>query len=301
LLSLLPSLALLAVFAIPTESFAQVRIGGGGISIGSSGYGRGGYGYGNPGFGYGGPGYGRGFGYGSGYGYGSPGVTFGRSGVSFGLGSGYGYDGYPRHNYGSGYRYNYNNFYPGYTPSYSGDYYGYPSPVIGAGYQQGVIVGGTTPGGYQSFYPAGVAGPQNDGSRATIRVNVPPDAQVLFNGSPTNQTGPQRTFVSPPLDQNNNYSYEVSARWTENGREVNRSRTVRFQPGQTVDVDLTAAEGSNPRQDDRPQGTNPQELSPRQDERPQQLNPGQNPGRPNPSNPANPTNPARPQDTSPRD
>lgn len=74
--------------------------------------------------------------------------------------------------------------------------------------------------------------------RALIRIHVPADAQVLFDGSPTSQSGSERRFTSPALDPGQIYSYRVTARWREDGRERTETRTVRLLAGQTVEVNF---------------------------------------------------------------
>jgi uncharacterized protein (TIGR03000 family) len=84
-----------------------------------------------------------------------------------------------------------------------------------------------------NIYPAAI-----ESKSATIDVHVPRGAQVTFDGSPTHQTGTDRRFVSPPLDQGHMYSYRISARWLSNGQERTETRNVRVRAGQTVDVDF---------------------------------------------------------------
>jgi uncharacterized protein (TIGR03000 family) len=85
-----------------------------------------------------------------------------------------------------------------------------------------------------------------------------PNARVFFDDAPTQQQGTDRVFTTPPLDPNKTYSYTVRATWTENGREINRSKDVRVQPGRTAMVDFRAADlrdnsenVPNPREDRR--------------------------------------------------
>jgi uncharacterized protein (TIGR03000 family) len=74
-----------------------------------------------------------------------------------------------------------------------------------------------------------------------VHVRVPPAAQVLFDNAPTQQKGPDRVFVTPPLDGSRGGSYQVTARWTQNGAPINVTRMVPVMPGRTVDVDFTSA------------------------------------------------------------
>ena len=84
----------------------------------------------------------------------------------------------------------------------------------------------------QAFYPP-------DGN-APVQVNirVPAAAELTIDGQRTTLTGTNRVFVSPALERGYQYSYEIQAKWMENGREVTRTRKVSFQPGQQVSVDF---------------------------------------------------------------
>jgi uncharacterized protein (TIGR03000 family) len=93
-----------------------------------------------------------------------------------------------------------------------------------------------TPG--TSDYSYGAFAPQND--RANIHVILPrADAKVWFSDSPTEQTGLMRQFVSPKLDPNKDYAYDVKVQWEENGKLVTRSRRVTVSVNSTVSVDFT--------------------------------------------------------------
>jgi uncharacterized protein (TIGR03000 family) len=122
--------------------------------------------------------------------------------------------------------------------------------VSGTGYVYGTVPGSVMAGGIvvqpgsqgtrtaNYFAPDG-AGPLTQPNRALIEVRVPPGAEVTFDGEKTTQMGGLRPFVSPPLTAGQPYSYKVTARWQEGGREVVRTRTVKFQAGERVGVDLT--------------------------------------------------------------
>jgi uncharacterized protein (TIGR03000 family) len=184
----------------------------GGRSYYGGGYNRGFYGGGyNRGY-YGG-GYNRGFGYGVGVGLG-----YGLGGYGYGIGYPYrGFYGYP--NYGGIYTY---------APSYVGGYYD-AAPVSGPTYAANTL--STT----QSFY----AGPQGNPNAAQIRVLVPDqNAQVMFDGTPTQQRGTNRLFVTPPLRGGKESSYTVSASWMENGQRVTRERRIEVSPGAQVTINL---------------------------------------------------------------
>ena len=157
---------------------------GGGMSRGGSfnggGYNRGGY--------YNG-GYNRGSYYNRGYGY--PGVGIG---IGLGLGLGYAYGGDA---YYSGPTYIVAGS-PNYAPPAS-------APYSDASAQEPVIVSQPPP-------------PASSGDAAVIRVRVPANADIWFDGDPTAQKGEVRDFASPPLTAGKEYSYEIRARWMEAAR-----------------------------------------------------------------------------------
>jgi uncharacterized protein (TIGR03000 family) len=76
---------------------------------------------------------------------------------------------------------------------------------------------------------------------ATIDVRVPADAALSFEGVRMNQSGQLRHFVTPQLAPGNAYTYDVTASWRENGREVTRTRNVTIHPGDRLEVDMTTA------------------------------------------------------------
>lgn len=151
-------------------------------------------------------------------------------GVSVSVNSGYRggyYGGYRGGYYYGGY---YSPYYYGRSYYYTPSYY-YSTPV----YSTPVVVPTTEV--RQSFYNTPAATQET----ATVRVLVPvPNAQVWFDGTPTNQGGMERTFQTPPLDPNGTYSYMVRARWTQNGQAVDRQQRITVQPGQAHSVDFRA-------------------------------------------------------------
>jgi uncharacterized protein (TIGR03000 family) len=80
--------------------------------------------------------------------------------------------------------------------------------------------------------------PLNTAARFTVK--LPADAEVWFDGTPLKGTGPEREFRTPALTPGNRYTYEVRARWQENGKEVVQARQVSFAPGDHVQVDFPA-------------------------------------------------------------
>jgi uncharacterized protein (TIGR03000 family) len=75
-------------------------------------------------------------------------------------------------------------------------------------------------------------------SAALFRVRVPADAEIWFSGEKTAQRGVSRLFVTPQLQDGQTLSYDVRARWVQNGREVVRSRTVTVHAGDRLTLDF---------------------------------------------------------------
>lgn len=121
----------------------------------------------------------------------------------------------------------------GYAPDY---YYATPGYAVNPTYyyaQPAVI---TPPArAVQSFY----SGPEEAQQVAAVTVVVPTaDTQVWFGNTPTTQQGMERLFHSPALEPGKNFTYNVKARWTENGKAVERERQVRVQAGQKITVNF---------------------------------------------------------------
>jgi len=197
---LILSLVAATWLAASNDAFAQRGIlGGRGIGIGVGRYGGGNYG-----------GYGRGY-YGGGYYPGSYGTSY--------YGGGYG-SGYYRGGYGSAYSPGYygSNYYSNSYPAYSTPMY-YSDPIVqtsGTDYRQ-------------SFYL--------EPNSSTLTVRVPnPDAEVWFDDTLTKQRGMERIFHTPALQQAGIYT--IKARWTENGRTIEREQRVQVQPGQPATVEF---------------------------------------------------------------
>jgi uncharacterized protein (TIGR03000 family) len=91
----------------------------------------------------------------------------------------------------------------------------------------------------------GNASTTEDMNTARVNVRVPANAEVIFEGEKTTQTGSSRQFVSPPLTPGGNYTYDIQARWMENGRQVSRTRHVPVQAGQVVRVDFLRRQASD--------------------------------------------------------
>jgi uncharacterized protein (TIGR03000 family) len=145
----------------------------------------------------------------------------------------YGY--YPNYGlYGGSYPYYYDSYPYTYSgPTYDSGYsdtYGEAAPDYG--YGSDVVAPPTV--NYRQLYPSSAGTAQADTS-AHLTVNVPPDAQLWFNDTLTTVTGMVRQFESPPLAAGK-YSYDVQARWKENGNEVLQRQQVVVTAGAHVNV-----------------------------------------------------------------
>jgi uncharacterized protein (TIGR03000 family) len=73
---------------------------------------------------------------------------------------------------------------------------------------------------------------------ATIHVTLPEDAQLLFDGEKTNQTGSSRVFTTPPLEKGGSYHYDLVATWSKDGKQVEKKKRVDVHSGANVRVSL---------------------------------------------------------------
>jgi uncharacterized protein (TIGR03000 family) len=151
---------------------------------------------------------------------------------------GYAHGGYYAPHYG-GYYHHY-GYYPGhygYYPRHYGYYWGYnPWYYPGYYYSPGYYAYGGLPSGYQAFYPSTVDAPAGVDQVVHFNIRMPADAKIWFGEEKTTQTGSSREFVTPPLAPGNEYTYEVRAQWTENGRNVTQSRRVSVRAGERVSI-----------------------------------------------------------------
>jgi len=161
--------------------------------------------------------------------------------------------------YHGGYYGGYRGYYPGYRGYYGYRGYGYYPGLYAAGlalayagypYYYGGYYGPSaygTPDPYTSLYysppavqpyiPPALARNVNPKS-VTVDVRVPPDATIWFGDSKTSQTGSTRTFISPPLEPGKVFAYDIHAQWTEGDKVVNRTKEVKVQAGQRVEVNF---------------------------------------------------------------
>jgi uncharacterized protein (TIGR03000 family) len=77
-------------------------------------------------------------------------------------------------------------------------------------------------------------------TRAEIDVYVPAKAELIFQGKAMPQRGVLRRFTSPPLNPGEDYIYDLTATWTQDGREVTKSHQVTVRAGSRVTVDFVS-------------------------------------------------------------
>jgi uncharacterized protein (TIGR03000 family) len=77
-----------------------------------------------------------------------------------------------------------------------------------------------------------------DEAFALVRLRVPANAQVWFDGTATTQTGSLRPFIASSLEPGKDYSYEIRVRWTESGKPVEQTRKITFRSGDRLTLNL---------------------------------------------------------------
>lgn len=82
-----------------------------------------------------------------------------------------------------------------------------------------------------------MSGGQMD-NRVLIMMRVPPDAQVWFDDQKTAQTGLTRSYITPPLNPNRDFAYQVRVQWMQNGHPVDRVRKVDVHAGDRLFVNF---------------------------------------------------------------
>jgi uncharacterized protein (TIGR03000 family) len=69
---------------------------------------------------------------------------------------------------------------------------------------------------------------------------VPENAEVLFDGGKTTQTGPTREFVSPRLTPGKPFDYTIVVRYTDaNGKVVTDRRVIHVRANDWFRIDFT--------------------------------------------------------------
>jgi uncharacterized protein (TIGR03000 family) len=69
---------------------------------------------------------------------------------------------------------------------------------------------------------------------AKLVVELPADAKLYIDGTEMNSGSPTRGIVTPPLDPQQTYHYQVKAVLVRHGFTISETRTVRLIPGELV-------------------------------------------------------------------
>ncbi len=174
---------------------------------------------------------------------------------------GYSYPGYTSSYYYPSYGYSYYDN-SAYTPVYSYQYptqtYTYAPPTEGQN-QLDII--------YDEFgQPWDVAGetPAANPKLIFLEVRIPANAQLWIDNQETKMRGTNRMFVSPPVAQGKDYTYELKAQWNDvNGGLVTRTRNVTVRAGQITPVDMMNTQPSVRQPSvQQPNSPQPAELQP---------------------------------------
>jgi uncharacterized protein (TIGR03000 family) len=77
--------------------------------------------------------------------------------------------------------------------------------------------------------------------KSRIKITLPQDdAELFIEDKPTKATGKTREFETPPIEAGKTYEYKFTAKWRPNNYTViTRNKTVTFEAGKEVVVDLT--------------------------------------------------------------
>ena len=126
-----------------------------------------------------------------------------------------------------------------YTNTYSYAWY-YPWYAY-YNYSQGPYANWAAGGGYATYGYKKVPPPAAIGVLAipaTVSISIPADAKLLFSGKLAEGTGAIRSFVTPPLEPNQEYSYEMTAEVLRDGRTLTLTKTVIVRAGESVKVEF---------------------------------------------------------------
>lgn len=112
------------------------------------------------------------------------------------------------------------------APGYDTYYYRYNQNTI----QQPVAP--AAPAENEAFYSGATAN-----RSVLLRLQVPADAKVWIDGTPTTSRGESRSYLSPPLNAGQNYTYQIRVQ-TSAGEQ---NRTVPVRSGDRINLDFRAA------------------------------------------------------------
>jgi uncharacterized protein (TIGR03000 family) len=84
--------------------------------------------------------------------------------------------------------------------------------------------------------------PAAEPAKATIVVRLPDSARLTIGDNATTQTGHERTFATPELPAGRDFTYQLTATWTENGKARTAVRQAVVRAGGRTVVDFTTPE-----------------------------------------------------------
>lgn len=84
------------------------------------------------------------------------------------------------------------------------------------------------------LYTQALPMPSGDRNVALVMAHVPENAEVFFEGTPTNSKGDTRHFRSVPLTPGYQYSYTVRVDWVEEGKKVTQTHDLIVKPGESA-------------------------------------------------------------------
>jgi len=160
----------------------------------------------------------------------------------------YGYYGYypaASYYYPSYYSYGYYPYAATYAPAYSAAYNPYYSYGALGLYPATTTDYYTTPARSYSYAASadtsGYYSAASDANTVKLNVHLPdPDAQVWVEGQLTRQRGKTREYVSSaPINPNRDYVYQIRARFVQDGRTVDETKTLPARANETLTVDFT--------------------------------------------------------------
>jgi uncharacterized protein (TIGR03000 family) len=124
-------------------------------------------------------------------------------------------------------------------PYYGYPYYGYPVydySLYGAPGYSNEFASWYSPTASSAGQGYGAEESTASDTVAHLSVTVPSSAEIWFDGAATTSAGTVRDFTTPPLQPGQQYSYEVRARWQENGHDVTQSKKVTVSAGAYVQI-----------------------------------------------------------------
>src|SRR4051812_22025821 len=87
-----------------------------------------------------------------------------------------------------------------------------------------------------SLYASATAEQPIPRDKALVIVRLPAGATLTIGGSATEQTGAERTFLSPALSADKSFSYKLTATWSKDGKPVTEVREAEVRAGKKTVV-----------------------------------------------------------------